>query len=224
MDEAAVWAEYERLGYDRGWAFAMTPIAWLSTAKTVMVGLNPGGQEGEHDSRDGCWESQDGNAYFTGRWVPGTDALYPIQVQVIRLHELLGLGAEDVFAAQFIPFRSRNLGELPHFDEALAFARRLWSWVLTQSPANLFICMGGFTAGHVADLLGATLERRLPSGWGGTQVGRYVSPGGKVVAELPHLSRYQLLSMLDPEKARTAREAILAATRLSRDEFDITAT
>lgn len=213
MDEAMVWAEYHRLGYDRGWVFAMTPLAWLSTANTVMVGLNPGGQEGEHDSGDGCWESLDGNTYFTGRWVPGRDALYPIQVQVAALHKLLKLGPEDVFAAQFIPFRSRSLAELPNYSEALAFAQRLWCWALTQSPANLFICMGNFTARHIADLLGAKLEWERPSGWGGTQVRRYVSAEGKVVAELPHPSRYQLLSMLDTEKLEIARDAILAATR-----------
>ncbi len=212
MDEAAVWAEYRRLGYDRGWAFAMTPLAWLPAVKTVMVGLNPGGQEGEHDSGDGCWESQHGNAYFTGRWVPGTEALYPIQVQVIRIHELLGFGAEDVFAAQFIPFRSQSLAQLPRFSEALHFSRQLWCWTLSQSPADLFICMGGFAAWHIADLLGAKLEQEFPSGWGDTQVRRYVSPEGKVVAELPHPSRYQLMSMLDPGKLAIAGNAITAAT------------
>lgn len=212
MDQAAVQAEYERLGYDRGWAFAMTPIAWLPKAKTVLVGLNPGGAEGEHDNTDCYWDSQDGNAYFTGRWVPGTDALYPIQVQVIRLHELLELGPEDVFAAQFIPFRSRSLAELPKFNEALAFSRELWRWTIAQSPADLFICMGNFAAWHMSDLLGAKLEMEWPSGWGNTRVRRYVSPTGKVVAEVPHLSRYQLLSMWDPKKAETARQAILAVT------------
>lgn len=220
MDETAVWAEYERLGYDRGWAFAMTPLAWLPTAKTMMVGLNPGGQEGEHDSGDGCWESHDGNAYFTGRWVPGSEALYPIQVQVIRIHELLGLRTEDVFAAQFIPFRSQRLAELSQFSEALEFARQLWRWTLGQSPADLFICMGGFAAWHIADLLGAKLEKEFPSGWGDIQVRRYVSSEGKVVAELPHPSRYQLLSMLNPDKLRIAHYAIMAATRRVNEQTD----
>lgn len=43
MDGAAVWAEYERLGYKAGWVFAMTPFANLATARTMVIGLNPGG-------------------------------------------------------------------------------------------------------------------------------------------------------------------------------------
>lgn len=214
MDETAVWAEYKRLGYDRGWVFAMTPLAWLSTATTVMVGLNPGGAEGEHDSTDGWWETPYGNAYLLDRWVPGSDALYPIQVQVAALHELLGLGPKDVFAGQFIPFRSRSLVELPNYSGAMAFARDLWSWALAQSPANLFICMGNTAAVEIAKLIGAKLEEPpFPSGWGKIQVRRYVSPEGKVVAELPHPSHYPLLSMQDPQKLNKAKCAIKAAAR-----------
>lgn len=43
-DEAAIWVNTS--GYDRGWVFDMTPLAWLPTAKAVMVGLNPGGPDG----------------------------------------------------------------------------------------------------------------------------------------------------------------------------------
>ena len=190
----------------------MTPLAWLSTAKTVMVGLNPGGAEGEHDSTDGCWEYPAGNAYLLDRWVPGSDALYPIQVQVAALHKLLNLGPEDVFAAQFIPFRSRNLAELPNHNEALAFARNLWCWTLSRSPANLFICMGNFTAWHIADLLRARLEWERPSGWGSTRVRRYASLEGKVVVGWPHPSTFQLLSMRTPDKLETARKALRDAS------------
>jgi hypothetical protein len=213
MDEAAVWAEYEKLGYERGWVFAMTPLAWLPEAKTVMVGLNPGGREGEHDKWEGGWDHPGGNEYFTGRWVSGSNAKYPIQVQVELLHQLLALGPEDVFAAQFIPFRSSSLATLTNHAEALAFARRLWRWVLERSPADLFICMGNFTAWHIADLLGATLKTECPSGWGGTRVRRYVSASGKVVVGWPHPSTYRLLSMRNPEKLTTAREALVNAAR-----------
>lgn len=67
MDEAAVWAEYERLGYKAGWVFAMTPFANLATARTMVIGLNPPGG-GEEDSTEGTWEPCDPrNAYFHGR-------------------------------------------------------------------------------------------------------------------------------------------------------------
>lgn len=209
-----VWAEYQRLGYKAGWVFAMTPMANLATARTMVVGLNPGGSA--EDSTEGTWEPCDPrNAYFHGRWYTGaeSDGPMPIQTQVMLLHSLLGLGPEDVFSAQFIPFRSRTLAGLGSQAEALRFARRLWSWVLPQSPAKLFICMGGYAAWQIADLLGAKLEGHHPSGWGSTKVGRYVSDEGKVVIELPHTSRYLLLSMRDPGKLATAKTAILHAAR-----------
>lgn len=214
MDQAAVWAEYERLGYKAGWVFAMTPFANLATARAMVIGLNPGGPEA--DSTEGTWEPCDPrNAYFYGRWYTGaeSDSPMPIQVQVMALHALLGLEPEDVFAAQFIPFRSQTLISLGRKAEALKFARALWSWVLPQSPAKLFICMGGYAAWQIADLLGAKPQGHHPSGWGSTKVGRYVSDDGKVVVELPHPSRYRLLTMREPAKLAMARDAIRQATR-----------
>ena len=214
MNEAAIWAEYERLGYKAGWVFAMTPLELLTTANTVVIGLNPGGTE--QDSTGGCWQYTRGrNAYLDDRWVPGSDALYPIQVQVAALHALLKLRTKDVFAAQFIPFRSPRLVDLTSHGEALAFARKLWSWVLPQSPANLFICMGGFTAWHIADLLGANLTASWPTGWGRTQVKRYLTSDNRIVVELPHPSRYRILTMRSPEKKAMARTAVLEAATAS---------
>ena len=213
MDEAAVWAEYERLGYDRGWVFAMTPLAWLPTAGTVMVGLNPGGGEGEHDSTDGCWEFLGGNAYLDDRWTEGSNELFPIQSEVTDLHAFLGLRREGVFAAQFIPFRSRAVGELPNYEAAKVFARKLWAWTLAQSPARLFLCMGYDVAAEISGIVGAEFAHQWDSGWGAIQVQRYVSKGGKVVVALPHPSRYRLFRLQDPVKAAKARKAIWGATR-----------
>jgi hypothetical protein len=207
MDEAAVWAEYNRLGYDQGWVFAMTPLANLAMARAVVVGLNPGG-----DDDQGIWESSGGNAYFAGRWIPGTDRLMPIQTQIAGLHELLDLGPNDVFAGQFIPFRSVSLSALAHQTEAFGFALKLWTWVISQTPASLYLCLGKAVAYNIASLLDAKPDGRWPSGWGTTTVGRYVSASGKVVVELPHLSRYLLFSM-GPEQIAVAKKAILTASR-----------
>ncbi len=207
MDEALVWAEYERLGYDQGWVFAMTPLANLATARAIVVGLNPGG-----DDDQGIWESSNRNAYFTGRWIPGSDSLMPIQTQIAALHELLHLGPDDVFAGQFIPFRSVSLNTLAHQTEAFGFALKLWTWVISQTPANLYLCLGKAVAYNIASLLDAKLDGCWPSGWGTTTVGRYVSASGKVVVELPHLSRYLLFSM-GPDKLQMAKAAILSAAR-----------
>lgn len=223
MDEAAIWAEYHRLGYKLGWIFAMTPLKWLFTAKTMMIGLNPGGGGDEHDSTDACWECPDGNAYLNDRYVSGSDALTPLQTQVAALHKLLALGPEDVFAAQFIPFRSPSFVELPNYNDALAFARKLWSWALPQSPATLFLCLGDYTAQQVSCLIGARYEREWCSGWGMTQVRRYISSDGKIVVGFPHFSRYQLFSMQDPKKLKMARDAIWEATRPANGETESSA-
>ncbi len=207
MDEAAVWAEYERLGYGQGWVFAMTPLANLATAKAIVVGLNPGG-----DDDQGHWESSNGNAYFTGRWIPGSDRLTVIQTQMAALHQLLSLGPDDVFAGQFIPFRSVNIRALAHPTEAFGFALKLWTWVIRQTPANLYLCLGKDAAYNIASLLHAEPDGRWLSGWGNTTISRYVSTSGKVVVKLPHLSRYLLFSM-GPEQVAMARQAILTASR-----------
>lgn len=214
MDKAAISAEYKRLGFKAGWVFAMTPFANLATSGTMVIGLNPGGNQ--EISEEATWEPCDArNAYFFGCWRTGAESDRPISIQnqVVLLHELLALGSEDVFSAQFVPFRSHTWVSLGRRAEALAFARVLWSWLLPQSPAKLFICMGGHAAWEIAGLLGAKLESRYPSGWGSTRVDRYVSEEGRVVVGLPHPSRYPLLAMSDPLKLDIARKAILEATR-----------
>ena len=66
MDANTVSKEYQRLGYNQGWTFAMTPVANLPKAKAILVGLNPGGAEEDGYTED--WEVPEGNAYFDGRW------------------------------------------------------------------------------------------------------------------------------------------------------------
>ena len=206
MDAEAVQAEYERLGYSLGWVFGMTPVANLKKARAVFVGLNPGG-----DDENCSWEVADGNAYFDEKWYPGSDALFPIQKQVQDLHALLGLGKGEVFAGQFIPFRSKSLGTLTSRGDAFAFGNKLWDWVIGQTEAKLFLCLGKEVSYRIARLLDAKPDGSVPSGWGSTTIGRYVG-SDRVVVRLPHLSRYQLFTMSD-EKRQVACQAILEAAR-----------
>lgn len=212
MNYDAVQAEHERLGYKQGWVFAMTPEANLSTADVVLVGLNPGGRD--HPDNEGAWDVE-GNAYLDGRWyADGRDELFPIQVEVAELMKLLGVEGEQFFAGMFIPFRSPSLAELQHRDEAVTFARQLWTWTLSQTPARLFVCMGQAAAWHIAQLLGASYAEAFATGWGDTKVHRYVAPDGRVVVSLPHPSRYRLLGPgRDAAERREAKLAILNAAR-----------
>ena len=70
----------------------------------------------------------------------------------------------QVFAGQFIPFRSRSYGELPKKEEALEFGRRLWTWVLARTQARLFVCMGKEAAWHISSLTGASETETFPTG------------------------------------------------------------
>lgn len=214
MDYDRVQTEHERLGYQQGWVFAMTPVANLATADVVLVGLNPGGRG--HDNNDGAWEAS-GNAYLDQRWFKdGRDELFPIQVEVAELMKLMGVEGPQFFAGMFIPFRSPGLAELGRKEEAVAFARELWKWVLAQTPARTFVCMGQEAAWHIAQLIGGSHAEAFQTGWGETKAHRYVSPDGRVVVSLPHPSRYVLLgSARSPEKLREAKLAILQAARLA---------
>ena len=206
MDAAEIQKAYEELGYDQGWAFAMTPLAWLPTAQTVMIGLNPGGS-GNHE--DVCWENLDGNAYFTGRWQKNNGAEpTPLQAEVRCLHAFLEIGPDEVFAGQFIPFRSPSIAKLTDQTKAIAFAKRLWSWALPQSHANRFICMGARTWWFISELLQARREPSIPSGWGNISISRSVTVDGRIIVGLPHPSRYLLLASNDPI-AKAKREAAL---------------
>lgn len=209
MDSKAIQLEYERLGYSDGWAFAMTPFSKLSTADTIFVGLNPGGSA----SSDDChWDSPTGNAYFVGNWQDnGGSEPKPIQTQVRLLHTLLELDENDVFAAQFIPFRSPDFARLGKRDEATQFGKKLWEWVLPQTNAKRFICMGMEPWWHISKLLNAMTLEPVASGWGKVKIRRAISESGQLIVGLPHPSRYLLLGSTI-ESDRTVREsAVLTA-------------
>lgn len=156
-----------------------------------------------------------------GKCLPGRDRLWtndgsphPIQIEVRELLELLSVRGAQVFAGQLIPFRSPSIAALARYDEAIAFAQRLWTWVLEQTPAELFVCMGQDAANRLAALVGAEFEAQYSSGWGSTVVRPYVAPDDRVVVSIPHPSWYRLLGPgRDPAEQRAAKLAILQAAR-----------
>lgn len=207
MNESHVWEVYERHGYSEGWSFMMTPEASLTTAQTVIVGLNPGGS-----GREGCWDHAPGNAYFMQKWGSGELVDNAIQTQVKAIHDTLGIAQDEIFAAQFIPFRSRDLASLASKNEAKAFGMELWKWVIEQSPAKLYLTMGSEVGGSIGHLLQAKWEEDLPTGWGATKFRRRVAADGRVVVQMPHPSRYQIYSQ-SPEKTELAKESLRRAAR-----------
>lgn len=208
MKPKDIQAKYEQLGYDQGWAFMMTPEASLRTASVALVGLNPGGSVGDA----GHWHHEPGNAYFMQKWAKGDTADSALQTQVKAIHEILGIGENEIFAAQFIPFRSPSLAALKHTSEASEFAMSLWRWVVTQSPARLYLCMGRQAGVAIGRVLDAPYTEEINTGWGNTKYRRRVSADGRVVVEMPHPSRYQLFSRTS-DKVAFAAEALREAAR-----------
>lgn len=209
IDAAACDAEYRRLGYDAGYIFGMTPIGNLDTAEVILVGLNPGGEWGED-----MWEVASGNGYLGEQNWSGVVWRNPLESEVSALFELLAVKGDQIFAGQFIPFRSRSFDELTRQDEAIAFGRRLWTWALSRAPAKLIVCMGQKAAWHISNLIGAEEQGDYPTGWGTTAVRRYVAPDGRVVISIPHPSWYKLLGPgRDPVERRAAKLAILTAAQ-----------
>lgn len=191
-------SEYEKLGFQRGWTFMMTKKDRLLDASVCLVGLNPGGT---HDG-EAIWSCEEGNAYHTEKWGKGGKNYSALQRQVHELEKVLDLNPNVYFAAQFVPFRSPDWRGLAEAAEATAFSQKLWSWVLSQSPATRFICLGKVAALRIAGLIdGAVKETHYKTGWGSVTIGQFVGDDGRVVIRLPHLSRYGLFGRTSGQSA-----------------------
>jgi hypothetical protein len=174
-----------------GWSFMYTREADLAHAKVALVGLNPGG--GPKDEPR-SWEAEEINAYIDQRWSNG-GGLSPLQVQVGLLFEALGVQKNEVFAANFIPFRSPSWSQLPDQEGALDFGRCLWTNILTRSPRppfRLFVSLGKQSGRELATLLKACFVRQHSVEWESQKIDEYVAADGRTVLALPHLSRFRI--------------------------------
>jgi hypothetical protein len=182
-----------------------TREAALAHAKVALVGLNPGGdQEDEPPS----WEPAEINAYIDQRWGK-SGGLSPLQEQVGLLFEALGVQPNEVFAANFIPFRSPSWSQLPDKEGALAFGRGLWTNILTRSPRppfRLFISLGKQSGRELATLLKACFVRQHSVEWEPQKIDEYVAPDGRTVLALPHLSRFRIFGAKRTSAATAVRE------------------
>jgi hypothetical protein len=187
--------EYQRRSADHpqaswGWSFMYTPESALERAKVVLAGLNPGGrlkdQPGEWDYRGGV------NAYLDEAWEGYPKGGDPLQQQVAALVNVLHVQPNEVFAANFVPFRSPSWGELPDKEAALAFGRRLLTDLLERTPARLFVTLGKEAGREIAALLGARHVQQHSVDWDPQSMDEFVAPDGRTVLALPHLSRFRI--------------------------------
>lgn len=205
MNEQDIQKVYDELGYQMGWAFLITPEARLRDANVAIVGLNPGG-----DSGGPAWDCAEGNAFFVQRWARNDTEYNRIQVQVQALHTALGVSADETLIAEYIPFRSPSWAALAHKEEALKFARELWTWVLKETSARTFICMGRLVTEELAQLMDAKWVEELPTGWGDMKMHRHVAPDGRVLVHIPHPSHYLLFGRGE-DRSRLAEDSLKRA-------------
>ena len=106
----------------------------------AFITLNPGGHVDDPEKRMSC---EDGNAYWLESWKGQPAGAAPLQRQVQELfREIVSIvgyeGAPREFAearvcsAYFVPFRSPDVGALHRPEKSGAFARKLWTDILTR--------------------------------------------------------------------------------------------
>jgi hypothetical protein len=203
---------YRQLEYGSGWTFMMCRRDCLSEARVMLVGLNPGGRADFKDYRE-FWDCPEGNSYWESDWDLKGKGQAPLQQQVQRLMSSINTAPSEIFAAQFVPFRSQNWNSLPRKDEAIGFSRSLWKWVLAQNKsASLIFSLGHQASNEMAHLLEIKQQPEwLGCGWGKQVIGRYQGKNRTVIS-LPHLSRYKIFGR-EGRPAEKALSNLLAGIR-----------
>jgi hypothetical protein len=172
-----------------GWSFMYTPESALVRARVVLVGLNPKADDLHGVDPPSAWEHSGVNAYFDQPWgVSGI--LNPLQLQIGLAFSALCVQPNEIFAANFVPFRSPSWKELPDKEGALEFGRKLWQDLLPRTTCRLFVSIGKVAGREVATLLKANLLRQSEVEWPPQTIDEYTTPDGRAVLALPHLSRF----------------------------------
>jgi len=203
--------------YAHGSAMFGCPVAQVAAAKMGIVGLNPGMlPAGDRPRQDGNEWSYPTTAFFDEKWgapdpARGGRDQTALKRQVAAWVRLAGVEPTETFSAQFVPFRSANWTSLPDREEALAFARNMWTDLLRHTVTKIFVCMGQTAALEIARLLDARdATGPLPTGWGETKIRGYANAEGSRLVSVPHPSRYLLFGR-SGERSRRAEESFRAA-------------
>ena len=104
----------------------------------------------------------------------------------------LGRQQQDVLSAHLVPFRSPRWADLPNKPAALAFARKIWGWLLTRVSPEVIACVGHEVGRQLAPIMGVRNLRPMPTGWGNYTLLRGDVPSGAPFVALPHLGTFKL--------------------------------
>lgn len=183
-------SKYTELGHKLGWRFITCPVAQAISPKVVIVSLNPAGREQHGPS----WSQEEGSAYLIESWNGYPAGQSPLQIQVQKLVERLGVTFDEVLSGQFVPFRSPSWNELVKQDDSIAFGKKLWFEFSCDLQPETIVCIGHETSKHLKAVFGVDKLIEKSSGWGNQTIKIGKGRGGLKLISLPHLSRFSLFT------------------------------
>ena len=185
--------------FEHGYKLLYCPWKTLDSHKLVFLSLNPGARTPHRsDPSEKLVSDERGNSYEVEQFTSQS----PITNQFLRLCNFLDVAPAEVLTGVVAPFRSSKWDALavPQRTASMDFGRWFWGKVLRSSIRNepIIVC-SGTAAKLVVSVLGATLDDELESGWGHYLIRRYRTDQGRVIVQLPHLSRFKLFGRAKSE-------------------------
>ncbi|MCW1917522.1 hypothetical protein NX862_02020 [Rhodobacter sp. KR11] len=178
------------MNFVEGYKILYVPWRTIGRSDTVFLSLNPGAPP---DGAELCTVSDErGNSYEVEQAVTAS----PITAQFLALAALLGLRPGDILTGTVARFRSPRWRDLTLVQRRAApdLGKEFWRQVFAaRTPRRVIACCPE-AAKIATDLLQARPELTIRSGWGDTSLYRYRAEAGPIVAQIPHLSTFKLLS------------------------------
>ncbi|PIB24131.1 hypothetical protein BFP76_02510 [Amylibacter kogurei] len=183
-------SEAERLGFDDGYKILYGPWETIGNSDTVFLSLNPGCPP--HGADLFSISDERGNSYEVEKYT----TLSPITAQFLALADLLELQPKQILTGTVAPFRSNRWMSISLSQRrgALEVGKRFWEDVFATNRPKRVICCCPQARKITSEILDATLEMTISSGWGNTSLHRFRAKDGALIAQIPHLSTFKLLS------------------------------
>ena len=182
-------AKEKELAFEEGFKLLYCPWERINSAQLAFLSLNPGRPPNQESLR--VVSDERGNSYVVEREINKS----PITEQYLKFCELLGVNPNAVLSGVIFPFRSNAWKSLTIFQrqQGLALGSQLWKSILHEK-IRLVVAVGNETAKILIDIFDAKKEKCVPSGWGNISLRRFIGHNGVKIVQLPHLSRFKLLS------------------------------
>ncbi|WP_156799284.1 hypothetical protein [Oceanicola granulosus] len=195
MDSYDVWdqrvaQEADRLALNEGYKILYVPWSTIGEADTAFLSLNPGRPPQNADLQ--TLSDERGNSYEIEKDVTAS----PITAQFLALAEMLDRRPREILTGVVAPFRSNRWKGLELYQRrgALSLGKKFWQQVFSLKLPKRVIACCPEAVELTKEILGAKLETSLASGWGKTMLHRYRAKNGALIAQIPHLSTFKLLS------------------------------